>query len=349
MCDLNGDGFHEIVQPALDAVTGQLTMRVLDGQGLPGAGNGAVVPSPAGGGWVKISPAVVAGSFGSTDLSVAVTGLADNGLFGDQAEWVLGQGTLAADGLTGSASLPGIRVKAAASQGILTVDNMLLPSPLAWNFQGSGGTEIHSLVSFNWSEVLLGLNSLSGAFSGWVGPGNAERPLVERLALIPGGPTGEDIPSSGALLLVSDNDAPLRVDILENRIRILPVPEINDAVTPWVSARANGRNSGAHPIGQIVSAVRLPAAGGGQLVVYPNPGSGQFQFRVSGFSPSEGLGLEIFDLRGRRVRELKFVAGQEMVRWDGTDRQGRPLAAGTYLAVTRRNGPPLVTRVVLTR
>ena len=226
---------------------------------------------------------------------------------------------------------------------------MLLPAPVAWNFLGCGGAEIHSLVSFNWSEVLIGLTSLPGACTGWVGPGNAERPLAERLALIPGGRTGEVFPSSGTLLITSANDAPLRVDILENRIRILPISEINDSVTPWASARADGRNSGAYPIGQTVSAVRPPATGPGQLMVYPNPGSGQFQFRVSGFSSTEGSSLEIFDLRGRRLRELNFVAGQDLVRWDGTDSQGRPLAAGTYLAVTRRAGRSLVTRVVLTR
>jgi hypothetical protein len=349
MCDLNGDGFHEIVQPVLDGVTGQLTMRVLDAQGQPGPGDAAVVPSPAGGGWRKISPAAVAGGFGATDLRVAITGLADNGQFGDRAEWVLGQGTLTASGIYGSSTLPGFRVKATTSQGILTVDHLLLSAPLTWNFSGGSGTEIHSLVSFNWSEVLIGLTSLPGAFSGWIGPGDNARPLVERQALIPGGRNGEMFASSGAMLIPLAAGAPLRVDVLANLVRILPIPELNGSVFPWAATRADGRNSGAYPIGQTVSSVRQPAAGMGRLVVYPNPGSGQFQFRVSGFSPTAGTRLEIFDLRGRRVRDLVFDSGQELIRWDGTDRQGRPLAAGTYLAVTRGAGPQLVTRFVLTR
>ena len=349
MCDLNGDGFHEIVQPVLDVVSGQLTMRVLDSQGLPGVADGAVVPSPTGGRWLRISPAAIAGRYGSSDLSVAITGLADNGQFGDQAEWVLGQGTLIAEGVTGSSTLPGFGVKAISSQGILTVDNLLLPSPLTWNFLGRSETEIHSLVSFNWSEVLIGLTSLPGAFTGWIGPGDADRPLVERRALIPGGRTGDMFPSCGSMLVPLVSDAPLRVDVLENLVRILPVPAINGSVSPWPAARSDGRNSGSYPIDQPVSSVRPPGAGQGQLVVYPNPGSGQFQFRVSGNLPAAGFGLEIFDLRGRRVRELRFVSGQDLIRWDGTDRLGRPLAAGTYLAVTRGTGLPLVTRVVLTR
>jgi len=84
-------------------------------------------------------------------------------------------------------------------------------------------------------------------------------------------------------------------------------------------------------------------------VVYPNPGGGQFSFRVSGIVATSGLSLEIFDLRGHRVQVLEFGAEPGLIRWDGTGRDGRPLAAGTYLAVTRGGGKSLVARVVLTR
>jgi len=85
------------------------------------------------------------------------------------------------------------------------------------------------------------------------------------------------------------------------------------------------------------------------MVVYPNPGGGQFNFRVSGILAASGIRLEIFDLRGHRVRVLESGADPGLIRWDGTGRNGRPLAAGTYLAVTRGGGKSLVTRVVLTR
>jgi len=121
MCDLDDDGIHEIVLPALDSVTGRLTMRVLDAQGQTGFGDGVVVPAPEGGGWLALSPAVVAGGYGTGDLRVTLTGLADNGQFGDQASWVLGQGSLNASGSAGVVRRPGFRVKASTSQGLLTL------------------------------------------------------------------------------------------------------------------------------------------------------------------------------------------------------------------------------------
>jgi hypothetical protein len=349
LCDMDGDGWHEIVQPVLDTVSGLLTMRVLDGQGQPGAADGAVVPSPLGGGWLRISEAAVAGSSSTTDMMIAVTGLADNGQFGDQTRWGLGQGNLTAGGIVGSATLPGFRVRATTGQGVMTVDNLLLPSPLTLSFLGSGRTEIHSLVSFNWSEVLIGLTTLPGAFSGWLGPGSSTRPLTERLALIPGGRTGDLFASSGAMLVPQEADAPLRVDVLEDVVHILPVPAINGSISPWQAARADGRNSGAYRLDNEVSALAPTTVHHGRLVVFPNPGSGQFQFRLSGPAPTAGVDLEIFDLRGRRLRTLVLGAGQDLIRWDGTDRQGRRLAAGTYLAVARTGKTPLVTRIVLTR
>jgi len=349
LCDLNDDGIHEIVLPALDALTGRLTMRVLDAQGLPGFGDGVVIPAPEGGGWLELSPAVVAGGYGTGDLRVTLTGLADNGLFGDQASWVLGQGSLDASGAAVVARRPGFRVRASTSQGILTLDNILLPAPLAWDFLGGSGTEVNSLVSVNWSEVLIGLTSLPGACTSWFGPDPDAQPLIKRQPLTPGGWADKKYASAGTLLIPGQGDASLRVDVLEHRVGILPVQELTTSGTPWVAARGDGRNSGAFPLRQPVSAVSRRAPGAGGLVVYPNPGGGQFSFRVSGIVATSGLSLEIFDLRGHRVQVLEFGAEPGLIRWDGTGRDGRPLAAGTYLAVTRGGGKSLVARVVLTR
>jgi hypothetical protein len=349
MCDLNDDGIHEIVLPSLDALTGRLTMLVLDAQGQPGIGNGVVVPTPEGGGWLALSPAVVAGGYGTGDLRVTLTGLADNGQFGDQASWVLGQGSLNASGASVVARRPGFRVQASTSQGILTLDHILLPAPVAWDFLGGSGTEANSLVSVNWSEILIGLTSLPGACTSWFGPDPETQPLIRRQPLTPGGRSDEMFASAGTLLIPGQGDASLRVNILEDWVGILPVQELSTSGTPWVAARGDSRNSGAFPLRQPISAVSQRSLGAGGLVVYPNPGGGQFSFRVSGVSASSGLSLEIFDLRGHRVQVLEFGAEPGLVRWDGTGRDGRPLAAGTYLAVTRGGGKPQVARVVLTR
>ncbi len=349
MCDLDDDGIHEIVLPALDTLTGRLTMRVLDAQGQSVSGDGVVVPAPEGGSWLALSPAVVAGGYRTGDLRVTLTGLADNGRFGDQDTWVLGQGSLIAGGVPDVTTQPGFRVKASTSQGLLTLDHILLPAPLAWNFFGGGGTEVNSLVSVNWSEILIGLTSLPGACTSWFGPEDETQPLVKRQPLTSGGIAEEMFASAGTLLIPGQGDFSLRVDVLEHRVGILPIQELTSSENPWVSARCDGRNSGAFPLRQLVSSVPERAPGGGRLIVYPNPGGGQFHFKVSGGMDSSGLSLEIFDLRGHRVRVLDFGAEPGLIRWDGIGRDGRPLAAGTYLAVTRGGGKSLVARVVLTR
>lgn len=69
------------------------------------------------------------------------------------------------------------------------------------------------------------------------------------------------------------------------------------------------------------------------LAVFPNPsrdGRVDIAFRV----PSVGLSrLDIYDLSGRRVRafEVSGEVGQiASLKWDGTDANGRDVAAGTY-------------------
>ncbi len=349
LCDLDDDGFHEIILPALDSLTGRLSMRVLDAAGQAGPGDDVVVPAPEGGGWLALSTAVVAGGYHTGDLRVSLTGLADNGQFGDRDSWVIGSGSLNLSGITSSVLLPGFRVNASTSQGILTLNNILLPSPLAWNFQGGSGADVNSLVSANWSEILIGFTSLPGACTTWIGPETQGCTLVGREPLTPGGKLGNMFGSAGTLLVPTEDDIFLRVEILDREVGIQPVKSLKSSGSPWTAARGDGRNSGAYPLRSPVSPVLSGGLGRQNLVAFPNPGGGNFQFRLSGVSPSANLSLEIFDLRGRRVRVLGsgFVTGS--LKWDGKDRRGRPLAAGTYLAVVRGAGQPLVARVVLTR
>ena len=73
---------------------------------------------------------------------------------------------------------------------------------------------------------------------------------------------------------------------------------------------------------------------------YPNP-----------FNPSTTIGytlaersaitLEVFDSQGRRVKMLlktEQSAGRYMLRWDGRDDQGRPVASGVYFCLLRAGG-----------
>ncbi len=348
LCDLDEDGLHEIYLATRDGSTGQVSLRVLSGQGTPLAGNGMGIPAPEGGGWLALSPAVVAGGYQTDDLRVTLTGLAENGLFGDQAAWVLGQGSLYSGGSVAATTLPGFRVKASTSQGLLTLDHFLLPAPVAWDFRGGGGADVQSLVSLNWTEILIGLTSMPGSCTGWFREDPATRPLTKRQGLTLGGSVSEPVGSAGTLLVPLAEDAQLRVDVLGELVGIMPVQKPRGSATGWLAARSDGRNSGAYPLRPSLSPVPDAVTAAARLQVYPNPGGGQFHFRISGVSLSAGLRLEIFDLRGRRVRTLAAGQASGLIRWDGADGQGRPLAAGTYLAALRGAGETLTTRVVLT-
>lgn len=71
-----------------------------------------------------------------------------------------------------------------------------------------------------------------------------------------------------------------------------------------------------------------------ELSAAPNPSQRdtRIRFRVAraGFA-----NLRLYDVGGRRVRDLFAGAvepGERVIRWDGTDQQGRPVANGLYLA-----------------
>lgn len=97
--------------------------------------------------------------------------------------------------------------------------------------------------------------------------------------------------------------------------------------------------------------VRTAAVAGLQLGVWPNPVSSasQVSFRV----PAGGsYSLGVYDLRGRRVRELRAgTAGDlgDVVAWDGLDAGGRELATGVYFVQLQSDRQVLTRKVVLAR
>ena len=74
----------------------------------------------------------------------------------------------------------------------------------------------------------------------------------------------------------------------------------------------------------------------------PNPVAGtstQFRFEVP---VRASVRLEVFDLRGHRVRMLmrsEIPAGMHIAPWDGRDGQGRKVSSGQYLARLQVRGP----------
>ncbi len=77
-------------------------------------------------------------------------------------------------------------------------------------------------------------------------------------------------------------------------------------------------------------APELAPAGGGSIVPNPFHTSTRIEFDAAHAGPVQ---LEIFDVRGRRVRRLNLDApapGGQAIWWDGRSEDGSPVAAGIY-------------------
>ena len=67
---------------------------------------------------------------------------------------------------------------------------------------------------------------------------------------------------------------------------------------------------------------------------------------------SRRVELAVYDLRGRRVRELTrdvWPAGRHEVPWNGRDDRGRELASGIYLVRLQAGSESAVAKVTLVR
>jgi outer membrane protein assembly factor BamB len=86
------------------------------------------------------------------------------------------------------------------------------------------------------------------------------------------------------------------------------------------------------------------------LTAHPNPSHGAVRLAFEIDSPATDAGLDLFDLRGRRVATLHTGPagpGRTEVVWDGAGRWNLPLPAGIYLARLRLDDRPGgVARVV---
>jgi flagellar hook capping protein FlgD len=98
-------------------------------------------------------------------------------------------------------------------------------------------------------------------------------------------------------------------------------------------------------------AAQRPAASkalsGGTMLFSPSPNPIQvgatmrFTLRVAGQAE-----LDLYDVAGHHVRQLasgSFPAGEQALRWDGTDDRGKTVASGVYLLNLRADG---VTRTM---
>lgn len=343
LVDLDEDDAHEIVLPVLEP-NGTLRVRVFEGDGGAGAGDGAVLALPGGGTWLAASPAVVTGRYDTGELGVTVAGVVTNGAAGDAVAWSAGTASLRGGGATAASAFGSFGVRATTTQGQLLVDRALVPAPVAWNQSGGTGIEPAVLLNLDWSEVLYGLTSMPGSFTGWFRPDADGRPGSD--PLVRGGPPATPVGRMETALVDPGDGALLRVHVIDAVLHMVPVRTETPGVATWSVARADGRNTGAYPLTTVVAPVAATPRPR-RIAVFPNPGSDRFAFSIDDVASAARIVVDVVDVRGRRIRRLAGPAAT--LRWDGRAAGGAPAAAGTYFAVLRTGGATHTTRFVLTR
>lgn len=118
-----------------------------------------------------------------------------------------------------------------------------------------------------------------------------------------------------------------------------------DATTGWVVLDSAADTATRQVIGttdhfslfQIVA--QAPGATVSEAFVFPNPfrpSRGHVNIKLS--SLPAGAKIKIFTSTGRLLKELDADAAGQVLNWNGTDRDGRALASGVYLAVIEGAG-----------
>ncbi|MBD3220946.1 T9SS type A sorting domain-containing protein [bacterium] len=131
------------------------------------------------------------------------------------------------------------------------------------------------------------------------------------------------------------------------------------AATPWLGAidlAGRPRVVGSAPD---MGAFEAPAAtsspgpvtGAPRLRAWPNPANPRVTLAFT-MARAGQVELSVYDPAGRRVRTLVsgyLTAGEHRRRWDGCDRDGRPVAAGTYVVRATTPTGTTVTRLTIVR
>jgi flagellar hook capping protein FlgD len=105
----------------------------------------------------------------------------------------------------------------------------------------------------------------------------------------------------------------------------------------------------------ITGTVDVPEGSGPNVVwlgpATPNPTHQGTMFRI-GLPRAASIDFALFDLRGRRVRELaggNLAAGEHLISWDGRDRAGVLAPSGLYFYRLRVEDRVLSGRIVMVR
>jgi hypothetical protein len=119
----------------------------------------------------------------------------------------------------------------------------------------------------------------------------------------------------------------------------------SETVTDYAISSASGTAYGS--AGATAVAARTPRAPL-TLTAFPNPSSAGVELRVEGVIPADAH-VEIFDVAGRRVRELSATNSNTTMLWDGRGERGSALPSGTYFVRLTSHAGVASSRVTLLR
>ena len=128
-------------------------------------------------------------------------------------------------------------------------------------------------------------------------------------------------------------------------------PDTGQGTPPIVDIGAVEFGSGVTDPDVVTAATSTPAPLLRGVRVVPNPFNPRTEVRFHLDRAAEVV-IGIHDARGRRVDTLRpggLAAGPQALVWDGTDRAGRALATGIYLAVVHARGERQVVKMTLVR
>ena len=151
-------------------------------------------------------------------------------------------------------------------------------------------------------------------------------------------------------------------DVLSDAGKMQYNPQIvtlgNDAYALWADGRSSGKTEilglYAHKLSNETVAnldPGLPALGPFRLLQnHPNPFNPSTSISFQIYDPSKSHTLEIYNLRGQRVKTLAsgfLEKGSHISVWDGTDADGQGVASGIYLYRLSNGSQVQTKRMVL--
>ncbi|MCX6639143.1 MAG: FG-GAP-like repeat-containing protein [bacterium] len=84
------------------------------------------------------------------------------------------------------------------------------------------------------------------------------------------------------------------------------------------------------------------------LTAYPNPFNANISLKIE-WQGSEIPNLEIYNLKGELIKKLTIKRGQEMIEWNGVNRQGQVSVSGIYLAKLYTHNQSTYTKIALVK